>query len=60
MSLIAKMVGKILGKTVMVNGKRIVIKVREVLYVPGLELNLLSVSKLEVNCFKIVFEKDEY
>jgi len=51
------MIGKIPGKMVMVNGKRIDIKVREVLYVPG--LNLLSVSKLEVNGFKIVFEDGE-
>lgn len=30
--------------------------VKNVLYVPGLEFNLLSVPKLKINGFKVVFE----
>ena len=39
-----------------VNEKVIQIKISEVLSVPGLECNLLSVSKLEMKGFRIVFE----
>lgn len=39
-----------------VNGKKNYITIKEVLQVPGLDHNLLSVRKLEKNGFRIVFE----
>lgn len=54
-TLMANKVGIIYGKTI-VNGKEIEVTIRNVLYVPGLEFNLLSVPKLEANGFKVVFE----
>lgn len=53
--LTANKVGTINGTTI-VNEKKIEVTINNVLYVPGLEFNLLSVSKLEANGFKVIFE----
>lgn len=39
-----------------VNGKENAIKIKDVLVVPGLQYNLLSVPKLEMNGFRVIFE----
>jgi len=53
-TLIANKVGTIFCTT-MVNGKEIQVTINDVLYVPGLEFNLLSVSKLEANGLTVIF-----
>jgi len=55
MSLTAKKVGEILEK-IIVNEKEVDIRIRNVFYVLGLEFNLLSVPKLEINGLKIIFK----
>jgi len=40
----------------MVKGKEITVKIKDILIVPGLQYNLLSVPKLEMNGFRITFE----
>ncbi|KAF2894163.1 hypothetical protein ILUMI_12017 [Ignelater luminosus] len=42
-----------------VNGKEYFIKVKDVLSVPGLNHNLLSVRKMEMNGFEVVFKNDK-
>lgn len=45
-----------LAVTSLVNGKKLQITIKDILIVPGLEHNLLSVQKLERNGYRIVFE----
>jgi len=58
-TLTASKVGTISCMTI-VNGKEIQVTINDVLYVPGLEFNLLSVPKLEANGLTIVFAEEEY
>lgn len=39
-----------------VNGKSTRVKIKNVLIVPNLELNLISIPRLEINGFKVVIE----
>lgn len=57
-SLLSKRVRELPGKTI-VNGKEVDIRIKQVLYVPGLKFNLLSVPRLEALGLKIVFERGE-
>jgi len=41
--------------TAIVNGKEIQVTINDVLYIPGLEFNLLSVPKLEASDLAIIF-----
>lgn len=53
--LMAEKIGDVKIKTVVAD-REIPVLIKDVLFVPGLELNLLSVRKLEMNGLKIVFE----
>jgi len=53
-TLTASKVGTIFCITI-INGKEIQVTINDVLYVPGLEFNLLSVPKLEANGLAIIF-----
>lgn len=52
----AKKIGEIKG-LVHAQGEQKKIIIQNVLYVPGLQFNLLSVSKLEIKGYKILFDK---
>lgn len=52
----ARHVGEIKGK-IHVNGKQRIILIQNVLHVTGLQFNLLSVPKLEMKGYRILFEK---
>lgn len=57
--LIAEKASDVFIKTETEKNSETLIVIRDVLLIPGLELNLLSVRKLEMNSFKVLFENGQ-
>lgn len=51
--------GKAKIHTETIDGKTKQITIKEVLYIPEIESNILSVSKATQNCCKVIFEKNK-